>query len=165
MIILVFGLPGSGKSFFAERLAQKTGSVYISSDRIRKKTTTGDKYTPEAKIGIYFKMKDIADKALTQGKNVVLDATFYRIETRDIFKELSQKHHLPLYLIEVNADEDLIRERVIVPRQDSEADFAVYQLIKRQFEPVMEPHLILQSARDNIEDMLTLAADYIQRKS
>jgi len=35
MIIIVFGLPGSGKSYFASKLAERINARYINSDVIR----------------------------------------------------------------------------------------------------------------------------------
>ena len=36
MIVIVMGLPGSGKSYFASRLAAAIHATYISSDKVRK---------------------------------------------------------------------------------------------------------------------------------
>jgi len=45
MIIIVCGLPGSGKSFFAHRLAAKLDALHISSDKTRKEMKTLGHYT------------------------------------------------------------------------------------------------------------------------
>jgi predicted kinase len=66
--------------------------------------------------------------------------------------------------IEVKADETVIKKRLEQRRSDSEADFRVYQNIRSQFEPMTEPHLILSSANDNIEEMLNQAFDYLKIK-
>ena len=37
MLIAVMGLPGSGKSYFAHKLAGKLKAIYIGSDQVREK--------------------------------------------------------------------------------------------------------------------------------
>ena len=70
-----------------------------------------------------------------------------------------------IIFIEVRAEESLIRERLKRPRKDSEADFEVYKKIKKQWEPLDEDHLILQSTDDNIKEMLEKTADYLRLKN
>ena len=36
MIVIVFGLPGSGKSYFASHLASMINADYINSDKVRR---------------------------------------------------------------------------------------------------------------------------------
>lgn len=44
MIILVAGLPGPGKSYFAEKLAGILSAVYLNTDRIRLALHAAGKY-------------------------------------------------------------------------------------------------------------------------
>lgn len=167
MIVLVMGLPGSGKSYFASHLSERLGAGYINSDRTRKSVHSGKRYSPRGKADVYRQMRDLARQALEQDKAVVADATFYRKELRDLFLTLGKEHRVLVHVIQVEAPEDLIKERLSLPREDSEADFKVYQIIRSQFEQLQpdEPHLTLESGRNNIEEMLETALDYIKVKS
>ena len=53
MVILVLGLPGSGKSYFAGRLAQKINAEYLNSDQIRKEMFQGRTYSDSEKAKVY----------------------------------------------------------------------------------------------------------------
>ncbi|HSQ43598.1 MAG TPA: hypothetical protein VLM16_01295, partial [Ginsengibacter sp.] len=66
--------------------------------------------------------------------------------------------------IEVKADENIIRERLKKERPYSEADFKIYKIISNDNEPLKEPHLLLQSTNNNIDNMLQKAADYLKWK-
>ena len=68
----------------------------------------------------------------------------------------------PTTWIEVRAEESLIKERMKYSRVDSEADFEVYETIKKQWEPMQEHHLILQSTNDNLEEILNIAKDHLR---
>lgn len=162
LVVAVFGLPGSGKSFFAVRFSNLIQAVYVSSDQLRKKMFENRTYKEEEKLLVYRKILLLVHHLLSQDKNVVLDATFYKSEIRTYFqKEITGK--AKLLFIEVRADEELIRERLKRKRQESEADYKVYQKIKKAWEPMEEDHLVLQSGKGNLSDMLQLAMTYVQQ--
>ena len=119
-------------------------------------------YGPKDKENVYEQMKFLADNALRQGKDLVLDATFYKKSIRDPFSSLAEKHQISLALIWVEAGEELVRERLSKKREDSEADYEVYLKLKTKFEPPLEPHLKLISGSNNISDMLRQAEKYIR---
>ncbi|QEC69187.1 ATP-binding protein [Panacibacter ginsenosidivorans] len=159
MIIMVFGLPGSGKSYFASRVAEMIHGDYLNSDKLRKQMFGIRTYSIKEKLSVYNEMLAQMQKAIKQNKNVVLDATFY---TNDIRKKfIDEVKNKDLVFIEVTAEEPLIRERLKRPRGDSEADFEVYKKINQEWEPLHENHLILTSTDDNIKDMLEKTADYL----
>lgn len=163
MLIIVSGLPGSGKSFFARRLSQRLDAEHINSDATRKAMNAMGRYAFEDKLIVYEEMAKKASERLREGKTVVVDATFYHHQMRDIFITLGTLLHTPVYYIEIQADEDLIRHRLSTPRADSEADYGVYEQLKLQHEEPGGNHLVLQSANDNIDQMLERAFSYIKR--
>jgi|SRR6185312_1463170 len=164
MIVIVTGLPGSGKSYFASRLAKMIDAAYINSDRVRKYTFTHSVYTEEEKLAVYEEMLAEMKDAVHRHKQVVLDATFYKKDIREKFFDKAGATGA-LFLIEVRADEALIKERLKQTRTDSEADFGVYTMIKEKWEPLGESHLILESTDDSINSMLRQALDYLNTKT
>src|SRR5687768_8751827 len=46
LIIMIVGLPGSGKSFFARQFSQTFGAPVISSDRLRTELYPQSRFTP-----------------------------------------------------------------------------------------------------------------------
>jgi predicted kinase len=161
MIIIVFGLPGSGKSFFASRLAAMLESEYINSDKVRRKLFSKRSYSPHEKLSVYNAMLEQMNEIINKKKDVVLDATFYKNTIRKRFiKNACKKNRI--FFIEVKATKFLIKERLKKPRKDSEADFAVHEKIKLSWEPLPDPHLILHATNENIADMLDKAKDYLK---
>jgi len=164
MIVIIFGLPGSGKSYFASRLSEMINARYVNSDVVRKETFKKRVYSDQEKKTVYDKMLEQMQGAAQQKKNLVLDGTFHREEIRKMFVE-EMKGKGGISFIEIQADENIIRERFKKPRPYSEADFGVYKLISRQNEPLNEPHLILKSTNDNIDEMLRKASIYLKIKN
>lgn len=164
MVIIVAGLPGSGKSYFAVRLAEKLNAEYISSDGVRKEMFKQRTYSSGEKLNVYDEMILRMKAALDLNKHVILDATFFKEALRKKFL-LALPAGIKIYFIEVVTTESLIRTRLQQPRPDSEADLSVYELIRNEWQPLPEQHLTLQSTNDNIEAMLQQALLFIQYPS
>jgi predicted kinase len=161
MVVIVMGLPGSGKSHLASRLAAMIHADYISSDQVRKKMRANRTYSAKEKAWVYAEMMDQMKQAVKRNENVVLDATFYKGAIRKQFID-EAKDGGGIIFIEVKAEESIIKERLKQKREDSDADFKVYKIIKAQWEPLQERHLILQSTNDNVDDMLQKAMAHLQ---
>lgn len=161
MIIIVAGLPGSGKSYFASRLATILHAVYLSSDQVRKQQQTEPDYSASAKKAIYNILLAQMTECLRQKKDVVLDGTFYSSRIRQAFREAASGR-AQLHMIEISTPESVIEQRLKHPRSDSDADYSVYLLLREMWEPILEDHLLLRSSSGNIDDMLEAAIDYLQ---
>ncbi|NAS13739.1 AAA family ATPase [Poritiphilus flavus] len=159
MIVFVSGLPGSGKSYFAIRLARIIDAEYINSDELRKKLFSKRTYSKGEKARVYDAMLQSMQGAMNRGMSVVLDATFHKKEIRNWFL---QKTKGSVFFIEVWADEEITKERLKQNRPYSEADFGVYEIIRKQWEPLTKPHLTLQSTNSNIDEMLQKAMEYLK---
>lgn len=161
MIVIVYGLPGSGKSYLASRLADSIHSAYVNSDRVRKELFAKRDYTDQEKKAVYKEMLKEMNRAIDQNYDLILDATFHQKQTRELFIKAAEGKET-IFFIEVVADEAVIKERLKKERPFSEADYEVYRIISQKNEPLSEPHLILQSTNDNIDEMLQKAVAYLK---
>jgi predicted kinase len=159
MVIIVFGLPGSGKSYFASALANRIGALYLSSDKIRKELFAVRTYKDDEKEKVYQEILKQTVKG-TAKNDVVVDATFCSAHWRDIFKERITPGH-QLKWIEIKAAEELVRKRLSKPRLESDADFSIYRKLRDKWEPMNEHHLILESDNENFEAMISEAIHYL----
>ncbi|WP_186754975.1 AAA family ATPase [Echinicola salinicaeni] len=162
MLIMVMGLPGTGKSYLAAKIARALGAVHLKTDVIRKDLGLSNQYSKKDKMKVYKEMERRAKLILGKGDFLVLDATFYLMETRKPFFNLAAKQHVSLVKLLVEADESVVSKRMAMTREDSEADFDVYLKIKEVFDPVLHPYLSLISHRSNINEILQQALNYIK---
>jgi len=72
MKILIFGLPGSGKTTLAKPFAELVGGVHINADEVRKRYDDWD-FTPEGRIRQANRMKHLSDGVVMAGKIAVTD--------------------------------------------------------------------------------------------
>ncbi len=162
MVMIVFGLPGSGKSYFASRLAVPLAALYVNSDERRMKLFSTRTYTDAEKMLVYDSMLADLVAAMKDKKSIVLDATFYTEAIRNRFEQAAKAYNEQVIYIEVTAPENIISERLKKPRLYSEANVDVYRKLKVIFEPLLKDHLVLTSTNYNITSMLEKALQYIK---
>ncbi|WP_369228310.1 AAA family ATPase [Streptomyces sp. R39] len=102
-LVLVGGLPGSGKSTLSGALADRLGVTLLSSDRIRKELAgipAGQSaaagygeglYTPEWTARTYAALLDRAAALMSLGESVVLDATWSDAGQRDAAVRVAER--------------------------------------------------------------------------
>ncbi|MEJ2004124.1 MAG: ATP-binding protein [Cyclobacteriaceae bacterium] len=163
MIIAVFGLPGSGKSYFARELAKRIDAHYESSDVIRKQLFSDPSYSDEEKKKVYQELCRIMYDYLHCRQPLVLDATFFKRDIRAQFRQASNSVGCTIAWIEIKASDQTVRNRLSTPRTNSDADYEVHTKIREVFQPMREPHLVLVSTDDNLDSMIGSALDYLER--
>ncbi len=157
------GLSGSGKSYLSQILHQDFGFEWIRSDVIRKELaglepTQSAKaeyqkgiYTPEMTQKVYEEMIKRAKKLSSEGKNVVLDATFLREEHRQMVRSTFPD---AVFLLAVASEEE-IKRRLLQRSDVSDADFEVYLKQKEGFIPPSYAIPIdTQADRESIKESL-----------
>ena len=70
--ILIFGLPGSGKTTLAKPLADLLGGIHLNADAIREQYNDWD-FTPEGRMRQAARMRYLADGVVMSGKIAVAD--------------------------------------------------------------------------------------------
>jgi aminoglycoside phosphotransferase family enzyme/predicted kinase len=121
-LFLTHGVSGSGKSFFARRLAEEIGLVHVRSDVERKRLYDGTSdvnalYSPEATAATYDRLARIAETALAAGFSVVVDATFIARPHRVQFRTLAANTGVPCTLFDFRASPETLRQRILARRQ------------------------------------------------
>jgi len=162
LLIVILGLPGTGKTTFASALSAQTGARHLNTDMLRAELGLRGQYDETTKARVYDELLRLTRTALQQGTPVVLDGTFYRKAFRDRIADLAHETGAVLKWIELRASPETVKERVSHKRPYSEADFAVYRKIREAFEPLTETCLSLDSDQKTLGAMLHEAREYIQ---
>ena len=84
MKILIMGLPGSGKSTFAEPLARSMFGIWINADKVREKYDDWD-FSTEGRIRQSHRMKHLSDGVVMAGRVAIADFICPTEETRREF--------------------------------------------------------------------------------
>lgn len=162
-LIIVFGLPGTGKTTFAAQLSQNMGIVHFNTDMIRERLGKSGQYDIESKISIYEEMLRLTEIELKKGNIVIVDGTFYKRSLRERFEALAKKYNVSVKRIELRAAEEVVLERLAKERRYSEADHVVYQIITGEFDPIEKPALVVHSDQQDLQEMVEMAIAYIEK--
>ena len=82
--ILIMGLPGAGKTTLAKYILRDIKAVWVNADEVRKKFNDWD-FSENGRIRQSLRMKEISDKAIKNGNNVVADFICPTPKTRKEF--------------------------------------------------------------------------------
>ena len=156
-LTITHGLSGSGKSYTAARAADQSGAVHLRSDIERKRLAglaalSRTESAPDS--GIYARDKtaqtyqhllQVAQQVLQDGYSVIVDATFLLSEQRRVFRELADQMSIPFVILDMQAPESLLRQRIHQRQQQardpSEADEKVLQLQLQNRQPLTSQEL------------------------
>ena len=164
ILILVCGLPGSGKSFFSKQLSKKIGVSHFNSDIIRKQLFPKARtYSDTEKKMVYESLITQAKMCLKKGESVIIDATFYKNSLRTPFYDIASQLNMGLKIIYIHAEESLVKKRTSKQRLDSEADYTIYLNMKDTFEPIEKKYLAVQSTDNNIDFLLSEAILFLNQ--
>ena len=137
-LILVGGLPGTGKSTLANALAQQAGFCVIRSDIVRKELAGvgGEEchfefgqgiYTAEWTKRTYTECLRRAEELLFSGERALVDANFREEHQRRMFLDSAQRWGVPTVFLLCEAEPELVRTRLAKRTGDaSDADWSVY---------------------------------------
>jgi adenylate kinase family enzyme/phosphopantetheine adenylyltransferase len=78
------GLPGSGKSYLADKLTNILGAEWLNADRVREAANDWD-FSPEGRTRQAERMKRLAQEVLDRGKHVIADFVCPTNKTREDF--------------------------------------------------------------------------------
>ena len=153
-LVVVSGLPGSGKSHFTRQLCQRYPLARLDSDALRKALFGRPTHSPEESARLFAACHALLDRLLARKIPTVLDATNLREIHRRPLYQIAEKHGAGLLLVEVRAPPELVRHRLEArlrgenPWDQSEAGPEVYERMRQQAEAIQRPHLVVDTSRD-----------------
>ncbi len=152
-LIILSGLPATGKTTVAKNLAPLLDAVILSSDKIRKELFEKPTYQRQERELVYQVMILLAKYLHSAGKNCILDATFNKEEFRNQVKKKTECPDDEFFIIECTCPEDLAVLRLKNRKDDySDADITVYRKMKEIYEPVKAEHITIDTSKEAKEN-------------
>lgn len=153
-IIVVSGLPGTGKSYFCRRLAERLPFLILESDALRKQLFPMPTYSAEESAGLFCAIYQLIEDLLKKGIPLILDATNLEERHRDRIYNIAERTNARMILISVKAPSQLVqkrlKKRLASKRVDdnSDADWSVYQKMKPKEQKIYRKHFSVDTSRD-----------------
>lgn len=173
MLLVMSGLPGTGKSELAGRLGGRLRIPVLSVDPIESAILRAG-IAPGFATGLaaYLVVEALADAQLSLGQDVIVDAVNAVEPAKDMWRQLAARHGAALRIVECHcSDEALHRERLAARRRDLAPSFREpvwddIQTRRLEYTPWAEPLLAVDaiaSRESNVERVLAWLADRLTR--
>jgi len=168
-LVITAGLSGTGKSFAAVRLGERLGTEPVSSDIVRKRLhglSPGEHrldnfgrgiYTSGATKRTYEALLETARRELTQGRSVILDATFGTFAYREAARQLARTLNARFRILHCTAPDEVVEQRLEKRARKethpSDAGWEIYLAQKNVFESARKMELGEWRSRSSTEDL------------
>jgi predicted kinase len=141
-LVVMSGLPGSGKSHLAQLAAQATGAIVLRSDALRQLLFPQPDYSGRESRTVYESAYALAAYLVSQGYPVIFDATNLSAWARNRAADVARQAGGRALIVQTTAPEELVRTRLEargrpgVEAYLSEAGWEVYLSMRGRLEPV-----------------------------
>jgi adenylylsulfate kinase len=169
MLIAMAGLQASGKSTIARRLRPAISGVLLDKDEVRAALF------PAPYVDYSNEQNDLCVDIIYQvsgyllgrdpGLHVILDGRTYSKRYQiERLKAAAEQFGTPLRIVECVCSEQSVRQRL---EQDdghhpaADRDFALYQRIRAEAEPILEPKLVLDTDELSPDEAVRAILDYL----
>jgi predicted kinase len=153
-LIMVSGLPGTGKSFFCRKLAERLSFLILASDTLRKILFPSPQYKESENKRLFSACHVLIEELLRKGIPVIFDATNLLEHHREYLYRAAERTGAKLILVWVEAPTEVVRQRLLarekasVAQYDSEAGWEVYNKMKPRKQRISRNHLVVDTSQD-----------------
>jgi predicted kinase len=153
-LVVVSGLPGTGKSYFSRMLAKRLPSVIVESDALRKRLFSSPSHSAVESHRLFDACHRLIEELLNGGITVILDATNLVEHHRERLYHIAERLQVKLIIVQVEAPQELVRQRLQTRLDDaklednSEADWSVYQKMRASAQKIRRNYFALDTSRD-----------------
>lgn len=123
------GFPGSGKTTAAQKIAELTGAVHLSSDGFRLSLFDNPTFSQDEHDSLYKMLDYMCELLLKNGTSVVYDANLNRLKHRTEKYALAKKLGADVKLYWLQVHRDIAKQRrldtqdpMLVPKNESAHD-------------------------------------------
>jgi aminoglycoside phosphotransferase family enzyme/predicted kinase len=151
-LIITHGLPGSGKTTFAQAALEELQAIRLRSDVERKRMfgllPQADSrsapgrgiYDASATANTYARLQELARQLLAAGHPVIVDAAFLKQQERESFRALAAQLQVPFAIASLQATPATLRARIAQRQAQggdaSEANLEVLEKLRQAQQPL-----------------------------
>lgn len=154
ILVILSGLPGSGKTTLAARLGKVLDAVVVESDLVRKVIFPKPTYSAEENRFVHAVARALMRYYLRTGHSVIADATNLAEWHRQMLRRLANLARAQAIVVQTSAPEEVIAARLHrrsarkVKNDFSDADWQVYQMLAKSVQPIRGHYIRVDTTRD-----------------
>jgi predicted kinase len=172
VLVMLCGLPGTGKSTLARMLADQLPAVSVESDLVRQMLFTPPTYTAVESQRVHKVCHILIGWYLRHYYHVVYDATNLYEHHRRLAYRLAARSGARLTVAQITASDEVVRQRLAprgcrdlpshIPDDYSDADWQVYNRMRRRAEPIQHEHITVDTSDGNVERAVSYLLEAIK---
>ena len=153
-LVLLSGLPASGKSYVAAELCRQYPLARLESDTMRKVLFSRPVYSQAESGRLFAAIHALLEILLARGIPTILDATNLKEAHRQPIYDIAKRHDAKLIIVETIAPHAVVRRRLAARlagenlRDHSDAGIDVYETMRREAEPIQRKHFTIDTSGD-----------------
>lgn len=105
-LLMLYGYPGAGKTYFARQFADRIQVAHLQADRIRAELFEEPRYDKQENDVVYQLMNYMAGEFLSAGFSVIYDVNVMRAGQRRALRDLAFRAHATPMLVWFQMDAD-----------------------------------------------------------
>lgn len=159
MLIVLGGLPGTGKTAIARELARATGAVHIRIDSIEQAILQSRLAPESAEDAGYRVGYALAEDNLHLGRIVIADAVNPLAITRDSWLRVANRAQVMAVEVEVECSDQIEHRRRVEERFGDLPGLPALtwqDVLTRDYQPWQREHLVIDTAGRSVEQCVTL---------
>ena len=156
ILVYMYGMPGSGKTFLARQLSGLLGMAHVNSEQIRQSITANPTYEREEQRIVRHLMNFMSERFLDAGIGVIYDVSANRLGERRALREMANRHDAKHLLIWMQIDIDSAWARQEARDRRTFDDKYSEELDQKTFEQIVQ---IMQNPQD--EKPLVLSGKHL----
>jgi len=164
-LLVVSGLPGTGKSRLCRSVHDSTQAVILASDALRRLLFGQPGYSYPESRRLFAAIHAAIDRLLADGRSVILDATNLAEREREPLYSIAERRKARLLLVQTVSPPEVVRRRLASrrrgqdPQDLSQADVEVYRRMLANKEPIQRPHRVIDTSGDTKADVRAIAEE------
>lgn len=152
VLVIISGLPGTGKTYFSQRLTERIPLAILESDALRRVLFSSPTYSAGESAHLFQVIHSLISRLLRKGISLILDATNLSEKHRKTLYSIADSAGARLVLVSIDAPAEVVRRRMELrcrnPENKSDADWATYQKMQSSVSKIHRQHFTVDTSRD-----------------
>ena len=168
-LIMLSGLPGTGKSFLAQKLQERLPAAVVESDAVRAILFQPVSFSAGESEWVFDVCHATIERLLRRGIGTIMDATNLQERHRERVYDIAEQCDASLFIVRVDAPPRVVRERLeqrlamAGPQGPYAADWEVYRRMRYTKERIGRDHFYVDTSKGT-EEAVVSVVDAVQNR-